>query len=202
MKRKRLLSEQLRQRIREEVFGGKSRVLVAKEHGIGRATVYRYTEDLPGKKPYKRLNERVIREIRQEVIDGKSKYQIAQDRGLRFGIVYYHTLDLPNHVYREEGITGRVLELLKELLQKGYVLSTEENTTRLRRLKRYLPMIQRAQIDARSVYYLSDKNKVALQSMIQRKQSKIISYHELAEMSRVFGVQLRSDEKRGLLSKT
>ncbi|MFH1100740.1 MAG: hypothetical protein V1726_01725 [Methanobacteriota archaeon] len=201
MKRKRLISEQLRQKIRGEVLSGKSRSQVAKDQGIGLATVYRYTKDIPGIRRYKFLDKEIIDEIRQEVITGKSKYQIAKELGLRFGIVYYHTLDLPNHVYREEGITGRVLELLKELLQNGYVFSTEENTRRLRRLKRYLPMIQRAQINARSVYYLSDKNKVALQSMIQRKPSKIIGYHELAEMSKVFGVQFKNTEKRGLLSR-
>jgi len=189
------------QKIREEVLSGKSKYQVIKELGISKTTVYTYTKDIPGKKQNKPLSKEIIQDIRKEVIDGKSKYQIAKERGLRFGIVYYHTLDLPNHVYREEGIQGRVLELLKELLQNGYVLSTEENTTRLRRLKRYLPMIQRAQIDARSVYYLSDKNKIALQSMISRKQSKIISYQELAEMSKVFGVQLKNDEKCGLLSR-
>ncbi|MFH1100683.1 MAG: hypothetical protein V1726_01425 [Methanobacteriota archaeon] len=202
MKRKQLISEQLRQKIREEVLGGKTRSQVAKDQRVGLATVYRYTKDIQEIRRYKFLDKEIIKENRKEVIDGKSKFQIAQERGLRFGIVYYHTLNLPNHVYREEDIQGKVLDLLKELLKNGYVLFTEENTTRLRRLKRYLPMIQRTQIDSRSVYYLSGKNKVALQSMIQRKQSKIISYHKLAEMSKVFGIQFRNDEKRGLLGKT
>ena len=43
----------------------------------------------------------------------RNYYQIAKDRGLRFGVVYYHTQDLPNHVYREEGIQGEVLDLLR-----------------------------------------------------------------------------------------
>jgi hypothetical protein len=125
--------------------------------------------------------------------------------GLDFGVVYYNTKDLPNHIYREEGIQGKTLELLRELLKNGYVISTMENTQRIRRIKRYLPIIQRAQVDGRSVYFLSDKNKVALQSMIKRKKSKIISYQELASISasisRVFGVNLSVVEKRNLLDK-
>jgi hypothetical protein len=76
-----------------------------------------------------------------------------------------------------------------------------ENTQHLRRIKRYLPIIQRAQVDGGSVYFLSDKNKVALQSMIKRKKSKIISYQELASISQVFGVNLSIVEKRNLIDK-
>lgn len=82
--------------------------------------------------------------------------------GLSFQVVYYHTIDLPNHVYREVGIQGETLELLKELMDKGFIKSNQENCARLRRLKKYLPIIKRAQVDGRSVYYLSDKNKLAL----------------------------------------
>ena len=94
---------------------------------------------------------------------------------MKFGGVYYHTQDLPNHMYREEGLVSKTLDLLKELLKEGYVISTEENTSRLRRLQRYLPMIQRSQVGRLAVYYLDDKNKIALQSIVQQRKSKIIS---------------------------
>jgi len=79
---------------------------------------------------------------------------------LQFQLVYYYTKDLPNHQYPERGIQGKSLELLKELLEKGYVNSTDETSQRLRRLKKYLPMIQRAQVKGYSVYYLSDKSEI------------------------------------------
>ena len=150
--------------------------------------------DIPSGK-HQRISKITVQKIREEVLKGKSKYQIARDMGLRFGVVYYHTQDLPNHVYREEGLAGKTLDLLKEMLKNGYVLSTEENTQRLRRLKRYLPMIQRAQMDGRAVYYLSDKNKIALQAMVQRKRSKIISFQELSAISKIFDVKLLDDDK-------
>ena len=120
---------------------------------------------------------------------------------MKFGGVYYHTQDLPNHMYREEGLVSKTLDLLKELLKEGYVISTEENTSRLRRLQRYLPMIQRSQVGRLAVYYLDDKNKIALQSIVQQRKSKIISYQELAKISNVFDVNLSKKEKNGLLGK-
>ena len=193
------LPKEMVRKLREEVFKGKSKYSVAKELGIGSTTVYRHTMDIPSLEQSKPLAQETIQKIRKKVLRGKSKYQIAKELGLNFGRVYYHTLDLPNHVYREEGIQGKALDLLKELLKNGYVVSTEENTQRLRRLQKYLPMIQRSQVDRRAVYYLSDKNKIALQSMIQRKKSKIFSYQELASVSKIFDVNLSKKEKRSFL---
>ena len=108
---------------------------------------------------------------------------------------------MQKHVYREEGIQGQVLDLLKQLMKNGYIVSTEENTQRLRSLQRYLPMIERAQVDNKDVYYLSDKNKMALQHMLQQKKSKIFSYQELSSMSKVFNVKLSKKEKNVFFQK-
>jgi hypothetical protein len=192
------LPKEIIQKARELVLCGISKYSVAKELGIGRTTMYRHTKDIPGNK-HQRIGKETIQKLREEVLKGKSKYHIAKDMRLRFGVVYYHTRDLPNHVYREEGIQGKMLELLQELLENGHLLSTEENTRHLRRLQKYFPVIQRVQVDNKAVYYLNDKNKIALQSMIQRKKSKIFSYQELASMSKVFDVYLSSKEKRSFL---
>lgn len=189
------ISRETIQKARELVLCGKSKHRVAKELGIGVSTVYKHTMDIPSGKWSKKLSEETIQQIREEVIKGKSKYQVSKEKGLSFQLVYYYTIDLPNHQYPERGIQGKSLELLKELIDKGYVNSTEENYARLRRLKKYLPMIERAQVEGRSVYYLSDKNKVALQSIVQSKKSKIFSYQELSSMSRVFDVKLSKKEK-------
>lgn len=193
------LPPEIIRKARELVLCGKSKHSVAKQLGIGRTTVYKHTTDISGQKHH-RVSKETIQKIREGVLQGKSKYQTAKDMGLRFGVVYYHTMDLPNHVYREEGIQGHILDLLKELIINGYIVSTEENTRRLRRLQRYLPMIERSQVDNKGVYYLSDKNKIALQSMIQRKKSKIFSYQELSSISKVFDIKLGKKEKKIVLS--
>ena len=193
------LPEEIIRKARELVLCGRSKNSVAKELRISRTTVYRHMRDIPGYK-HQRVSKETIQKIREEVLKGKSKYQIAKDMELRFGVVYYHTVDLPNHVYREEGIQGEVLDLLKQLMKNGYVLSTEENTSRLRRLKKYFPMIKRAEVNKRTVYYLSDKNKKALQSLVELKKSKIFSYQELSNMSKVFDIKLSKKEKKTILS--
>jgi hypothetical protein len=195
------VSKQVIRKIRELAFCGISKKLIAEELGIGYSTVYKFAKGIHAPKKEGQFSEKLIQEIREEVLIGKSKYQIAKDRGLKFGAVYYHTRDLPNHVYREEGLTGKLLDLLKELLKEGYIISTGENTQRLRRLQRYLPMIQRSQIGRDAVYYLDDKSKIALQSIVQQRKSKIISYQELAKISNVFDVNLSKKEKIGLLGK-
>jgi len=193
------LPEEIIHKARELVLCGKSKNSVAKELGIGTTTVYRHTSDIPGYK-HQRVSKETIQKIREEVLTGKSKYQIAKDMNLRFGVVYYHTQDLPNHIYREEGVQGEVLDLLKGLMNNGYVLSKEENSSRLRRLKKHFPMIKRAEVNKRTVYYLSDKNKIALQSIVDLKKSKIFSYQELSSMSKVFDVKLSKKEKKSILS--
>jgi len=42
---------------------------------------------------------------------------------------------------------------------------------------------------------MDDKNKIALKAMLNMRKSKVISYHDLAQMSQVFGVNLSSVEK-------
>jgi predicted transcriptional regulator len=189
------------QKIREEVLSGKSKHRVAKEMGIGKTTVYSHTIDIPSRNKNRPLNKEKIQMIRDEVLKGKSKYRIAKEMRLSFSVVYSYTRDLPNHVYRNSGIQGESIDLLKELLEKGYVNSNKDTHPRMRKLKRFLPMIQRAQIDGKSVYFLSDKNKIALQAMIKRNTSRIISYQELARMSKVFDIDLPIDEKNRFLGK-
>ena len=116
------LPKEIIQKAREPVLCGRSKHSVAKELGIGLSTVYKYTKDIPSVSKDGQFSREIIQQIREEVIKGKSKYQIAKDMGLKFGAVYYHTRDLPNQAYREEGLVGKTLELLKELLKEGYVV--------------------------------------------------------------------------------
>jgi len=195
------LSKEIIRKIRELALCGMPKRLIAEELGIGFSTVYKFAKGIHAPKKDGQFSEELIQQIRKEILSGKSKYQIAKERGLKFGGVYYHTRDLPNHVYHERGLVGKTLEILKELLKEGYVVSTRKNTHHLRRLKRYLPMIQRSQVGQGAVYYLDDKNKIALKSIIQHSKSKIFCYQELAEISNVFDVNLSKKEKNGLLGK-
>ncbi|MGC9385135.1 MAG: hypothetical protein ACP5D6_11100, partial [Kosmotogaceae bacterium] len=88
--------------------------------------------------------------------------------------VYYHTKDLPSGKPGNRGIRGNTLELLKQLLIDGYVLSSAKNSSNLHTLKNHFPHVKRTQIDGKSVYYLNDKRKQALEAMIKQKQKKMV----------------------------
>jgi hypothetical protein len=143
----------------------------------------------------KPLSKELIQKIREEVLKGKTKYQVAKEMEINESVVRSHTRDLPSLKRGEPYIKGKAVDLLKQLLEVGYVHSTTENYLALQRLRRILPMIQQTRIDYKRVYYLSDKNKIALQVMITRNKSRIISYQELKSISKVFGVNLSREEK-------
>jgi hypothetical protein len=143
----------------------------------------------------KPLSKELIQRIREEVLKGKTKYHVAKEMGINESVVRSHTRDLPSLNRGEPNIKGKAVDLLKQLLEVGYVHSTNENYLALQRLRSILPMIQQTRIDYKRVYYLSDKNKIALQAMITRNKSRIISYQELKSISKVFGVNLSREEK-------
>ena len=143
----------------------------------------------------KPLSKEIIQKIREEIQRGKTKYSVAKEMGLNESVVRIHTRDLPSLKRGEPYIKGKTFDLLKQLLEVGYVHSTNENYQTLQRLRRFLPMIQHTRIDYKGVYYLSDKNKDALQAMISLNKSRIISYQELKSITKVFGVDLSRNEK-------
>lgn len=149
----------------------------------------------------KRLTKEVIKMIRTEVLNGKSKYQVAKDLGLYQKTVYYHTKDIPSKNPGRTEIRGKTLEILKELLENGHVNCRSQCSTNLHTLQKHFPVIKRAQVANKAVYYLEDKNKEALTALLEDKRSKIINYQDLASISKMFHVQLRKNEKHALLGK-
>lgn len=147
---------------------------------------------MPTGKP---LTKEVIQRIRDEILRGKTKYRVAKEVGINESVVRSHTRDLPSLKRGEPYIKGRAVDLLKQLLEVEYVNSTTENYLALQRLRRILPIIHQTQMDYKRVYYLSDKNNIALQAMITQDKSRIISYQDLKNISKVFVVNLSREEK-------
>ena len=146
------------------------------------------------------LTSEDIQKIREEVLKGKAKFQVSKEMHIDRTTIYNYTKDLPNKYHREPYISGKPLELLKQLLEKGYVY-TEENRNALRALQRYFPQIKRSQFKGKSCYYLEDKNKLALLEMMRQNTSRIISYHDIAKACQVFNTDIDIHEKRSFLGK-
>ncbi|UCD14425.1 MAG: hypothetical protein JSW60_03145 [Thermoplasmatales archaeon] len=148
----------------------------------------------------KPLPKDLIQQMREEVLKGKSKFRVARELHLHPTTVYAYTNDLPNKYKRQPYISGKPLELLKQLLEKGFVY-TQKNRNALRTLQKHFPVIKRSQFKNKSVYYLKDKNKLALLEMMKQDTSRIISYQELAKMTQVFNTDISIHEKRRFLGK-
>jgi hypothetical protein len=146
----------------------------------------------------RKLSEETIQKIREDAIEGKSKYKIARYYGISANTVYNYTKDIPTPRRKEPCIRGKALELLKELLRKGYVY-TEKNGTRLRFLQKAFPVIKHSQFKNRSIYYLEDKNKLALREMMKLDSSRIISYQERSRTSQVFNTDVEIKQKRSFI---
>lgn len=149
----------------------------------------------------KKLTSEQINTIREEVLSGKTKYSVAKEMGISYQLVYYYTQDIPSSKPGRSEIRGKTLELLKQLLTQGYVDSARNCSQNLHTLRKHFPVIQRAQVNNKSFYFLDDKNKIALKAMLDMRKSKVISYHDLARMSQVFGVNLSPVEKNQLRGK-
>ena len=93
----------------------------------------------------RKLSEETIQKIRENTIEGKSKYKIARDCRISANVVYNYTKDIPTPRRKEPCIRGKALELLKELLRKGYVC-TEKNGTSLRFLQKVFPIIKLSKV--------------------------------------------------------
>lgn len=149
-----------------------------------------------------KYSEVTIQKVRKEVLNGKTKYQVAKEMGLSGKVVYYYTQDIPSKNTGRTEIRGRTLELLKQLLTDGYANCNRKTSKNFRTLQKHFPVIKRAQINGKkAVYYLEDRNKTALQAIIEDNESRVISYHELANMSLVFDVNLSKKEKHRLIGK-
>lgn len=131
---------------------------------------------------------------------GQSKHAVAKEMGLSPDTVYKYTKDLPSKHPRQPYISGKSLDLLNELLEKGFVY-TRENRVALRSLQRHFPSIKRSQFKGKSIYYLKDKNDVALREMLKQNTSRVINYRELSNVSKTFHTDLSKPEKKRFFGK-
>jgi hypothetical protein len=148
-----------------------------------------------------KYSKELIEEIRQEILSGKTKHQVAVEKNLCIQTVYYYTKGIPSTNTGRTEIRGNTLVLLKKLLKEGYIISNTKNNDNFRTLQKHFPSIKRSQYKKRSIYYLEDKNKLALKEMMKQNKSRIINYQELGKVCKIFNTNLEINEKRAFLGK-
>ena len=184
-------------KIREEVRKGRSRYNVAAQFGVTPKTVYNYTDDLPKK----HLSPAKKAWIKRKAKEGKSKYQISKELDVPYSTVWRMLKDFPSYRPGWPGIRGKALEMLQELLEKGYVLLDVEKSQGYRVLKKNLPVIQKVRANGKPVAFLPYKKEDATRAFLQSIDKKVMSYHELKSITKLFDVELPRDEKKGFIGR-
>ena len=139
--------------------------------------------------------------IRRKIKTGKTKYQIAKELHTATATVYYWTKDIPSRNIGWPGIRGKTLDMLQELLSKGYVFAKCSNPQgRYIHLHKYFPTIHRIKIYNQHILYLEGKEDAAARAFIESLVHKrIISYQELKQITKVFDTELSRKEKEDFI---
>ena len=150
----------------------------------------------------KHLSKETLQKIRDEIQSGKSKYQTAADFGLHPTVVYRWTQDLPGGQYGWPGIRGKTLEILQELIKHGYILCTNFNAGhKYRILRKYFPNICKINMHNKTILFLEDRADVAARAFLSNMNRKIMSFQELKQVTKTFGIELSSEEKQKIIDK-
>jgi len=199
MTRKKSLSKETIDYIRQQVLKGTSKAQVARSLDVSYRTVWNHTKDI---RTQKVLSKDLIEAIRKEVQHGESKYLTAQKYDVTPSTVYYWTRDIPGRNCGWPGIRGKTLEMLKELVSNGFLLPNGENVHgQFLTLRKYFPSIYRISIYGKQIFLLKGREEDAVRAFLGSTRKKIISYQELHQVTEVFGADISKKEKEAFLFK-
>ncbi len=199
MTRKKSLSKETIDFIRQQVLKGTSKAQAARDLDISYRTVWNHTKDI---RTQRVLSRDLIEVIRQDVQNGASKFQTAQKYDVSYSAVYRWTRDIPGRNCGWPGIRGKTLEMLKELVDNGFLLPTGENVHgQFLTLRKYFPSIYRISIYGKQIFLLKGREEDAVRAFLGSTRKKIISYQELHQVTEVFGADISMKEKKAFLFK-
>jgi len=200
MKTKKPLSKDAIATIRRLVLSGQRKAQVSRDLHISYITIWYHTKDI---RTQKIIPKEIKEKIREEVKNGKSKYEVSMRYKLSKSVVYKVTKDISSNSLGWSGIRGQTLVLLQEIITKGYAFSPSGryNQRQYLVLRKYFPTIQRASVYKRQIFYMEGKEDIALRACLENTRKKIISYHELKQVAKIFGTNMNQKEKNAFLFK-
>ena len=185
--------------IRDLVLSGRTKAQVSRDLNITYKTIWNHTKDI---RTQKVIPKKLKKKIRAEVELGKPKYQVAKECKISRSAVYKITKDLQNKFYGWSGIRGKTLDLLQEIISKGYAFP---KVTYIQRqyvvLRKYFPTIRRVSIYKRNILFLDGKEDAAVRAYLNDTKKKIISYQELKQVTDIFEADISQKEKEAFLFK-
>jgi len=146
----------------------------------------------------KEISYELIDEIRHFVKKYNSKIDATTKLGLSYDTVLFYTKDIRLKSRKKDteysGIYGKSLNLLKELLQKGYVFSSGSyGLKEYIKLKKYFPQIRRTKMHGKMIYYSDDKSKIAAMALLEVSNKKVMSYQELKQVAKIFDINSKKE---------
>jgi len=140
--------------------------------------------------------------ITRKIKSGKSKYQTARELNLNETTVYKIAKALPSKPCGWPGIRGKTLEILQEIVLKGYhICSHEGSNNRFFQLKKSFPTLYRTKMNRMTIFYLEGHEDDAARVFLENVGKKIISYQELKGITDVFHANLSKQEKQAFLGR-
>jgi len=148
----------------------------------------------------KHLPQEIIEQIRNEIQAGKTKFRVSREYNVPKTTIYRVTEDLPSRSCGWPGIRGESLQVLQELVTKGYFVDRCQNTKqRYIQLKKYFPTVHKVKMYGKNIFFIEGKEDVAVRALLGIIERKIVSYQELKQITKVFDTDLSRREKESFL---
>ena len=159
----------------------------------------KYTEDIPSRYTHKRYTPEFIEKIRQLTKEIEIKSEVARILGIPYVSVIKYTKDIK---VRNKTFGQRTWEMLKELMEKGYVFTNAKNpSTKIYILRKHFPSIQLVIVENRGVAFLPEKKEEAMRALLEKMGRRVWSYQKLRRITRLFDADLNKEEKLELVGR-
>jgi len=183
------------QNIRKGVNEGKTKLQISKELGINYGIVRKYAKDTKRRRVYTAQD---IQRMRELVKETNNKAEVARQMNIPYDTVLKYTLDIK---VKNKTFGEKTWNLLREIMEKGYVHLNNGKTTKIYMLRKHFPSIQMARVKGKSIAFLPDRKEEAMRAMLQKFDKKVWSYYEVKQVTKLFDADLKREEKQKLVEK-
>lgn len=191
------------QSIKKELEKNKTKSQVAHDLKIDYQLVRKHSkyihlniESNQNNKTARKYTPEFIRQIRELTRELGVKAEVARRLNIPYHMVVKLTKDIG--VRNRTTLGETAMELLKEIINKGYVHLNDGKSTYIYILRKHFPKIEMARYKGKSVAYLPEHKDDAARAMIEKMGKKVWSYQELRAVTKLFDSDLTKREKTGI----
>lgn len=203
--RKKLSNEDI-ENIRRLYDSGKyTKITLARAFGVSPWTIYNYTYDMATKHK-KKVPQEIIDKIIHDVSSGEKRKDVALKYGVSYPFVTIKTQHLPNGQRgkpRTEGLTKIASEVLKEIMRRGFSITSGARTAYARIAYRELRMkgypIRKVSKYGCVTLFVKETAKKALEALIIKSGIKKIHYNDSMTLMFQMGIEMSAKDRKEIL---